>query len=63
MMIDMNAKTTESGAICGGQHQGKVWTKKEIIGHTKNPEDIVYCIDCMAGVPFKAKRKGYEWRL
>jgi len=49
--------------ICGGNHQSRKWTKKDIIEHTNSPEKIMACIDCCAGVPFKSYKKGYEWRL
>lgn len=38
--------------ICGGQHLSKIWTKKEINDHLKDP-----CIDCYCGIPFKTNKK------
>ena len=38
----------DTGAICGGQHQARVWTKREISKHLESP-----CIDCYCEIPFK----------
>jgi hypothetical protein len=51
---------TPKGAICGGSHMNRKWTRKEVIEHMKPDYS---CIDCCAGVPFKSCRKGYIWSL
>jgi hypothetical protein len=41
-----------NGAICGGAHQSRYWTRKEIMKHLDNT-----CIDCYCGIPFKKKKR------
>ena len=43
-------------AICGGNHEAKYWTAKEIKAHQGNKRTLGACMDCWNGVPFKIRK-------
>ncbi len=47
-------KVTPMSSICGGMHQWKEWTDKEIDKHLD--KHFGSCIDCWCGIPFKMKK-------
>lgn len=49
------------GAICGGNHMSRKWTRKEALEHFINCAKDMSCIDCCCGISFQSHRKDKVW--